>query len=164
LSKAEVITRLLVIYWRVASLLMITTYLMIPGWPVAFVSSLFANILIPISLWFWVDLNEEIRDMPERGIKFLTTAWRWAATIYFAVGALFSLPFLSCAFSKDTLKSPFCQVWLEAPWKYKEIFHAGTKTGFLGFLGVVGLVFYILFFGYFVLFRLSKQGRSAIEQ
>jgi len=164
LTKTESITRLLVIYWRVASLLMITTYLMIPSWPIGFLSAVAAKILIPISLWFWVDLNEEIRDLPDKGIKIFTTAWRWAVTIYFVVGALANLPFLSCAFGKDVINTPFCQVWLEAPWKYKEIFHAGTRAGFLGFLGMVGLIFYVLYLGYFLFFRLGKQGRSAIEQ
>ena len=54
------------IYWRVASLLAITVYLMIGGLSVSFVTALLAKILIPLSLWFWVDLNEEIREQPKR--------------------------------------------------------------------------------------------------
>ena len=57
-QKADGIQRLLTIYWRVSSLLMITVYLMIGGFGVSFISSLMARILIPISLWFWVDLND----------------------------------------------------------------------------------------------------------
>ncbi len=59
-QKADGIQRLLTIYWRVSSLLMITVFLMIGGFQVSFISSLIARILIPISLWFWVDLNDEI--------------------------------------------------------------------------------------------------------
>ncbi len=33
---------------------------MIAQYPVSFISGLMANILIPISLWFWVDFNDEI--------------------------------------------------------------------------------------------------------
>ena len=33
---------------------------MIGGFGISFISSLMARILIPISLWFWVDLNDEI--------------------------------------------------------------------------------------------------------
>jgi len=156
--------RLLIIYWRVASLLMITVYLMIPAWPIAFLTAISAKILIPLSLWFWVDLNEEIRDLPPQALKLVTTAWRWSLTVYFGLGTLASLPFISCAFSSESMKTPFCQVWLEAPWRYKEIFHNGSKEGFLGFLGVVGLIFYILYLGYFIFFRLGKKGRSALEQ
>jgi len=64
-AKAEAIQRLLTIYWRVSSLLAITIYLLIAALPVGFISGLMARILIPISLWFWVDLNEEIEDQPE---------------------------------------------------------------------------------------------------
>jgi len=46
-------------------LLAITIYLLIAALPVGFISGLMARILIPISLWFWVDLNEEIEDQPE---------------------------------------------------------------------------------------------------
>ncbi len=76
------LSSLLIIYWRVASLLLITVYLMIASWPIGFVTSFLAKILIPISLWFWVDINDEIKDLPSSPIKFVTTAWRWAVTIY----------------------------------------------------------------------------------
>jgi len=164
LTKTESIVTLLVIYWRVASLLMISAYLMIASWPIAFITGTLAKILIPVSLWFWKDLNEEIRDLPDRLLKLLTTAWRWALTFYFGLGTLFSLPFVSCTFNDSLMNNQFCQVWLEAPWKYKEIFHAGSKPDFLGFLALVGLVFYLLYLGNFIFFRLSKKGRSALEQ
>lgn len=164
INKADPIQRLMVIYWRVASLLGVTVYLMIAQYPVAFVSGILARILIPICLWFWVDLNDEIEYHPAGGLKLVFRSWRWAMSIYAVLGAIASLPFLSCAFSEATLKTSFCQVWLEAPLMYKDYFHANTQAGFLGFLGMAGLVFYILCLSYFVIFRLSKQGRSAIPQ
>jgi len=56
-------------------LLAITIYLLIAALPVGFISGLMARILIPISLWFWVDLNEEIEDQP-RGTHFQLRAGR----------------------------------------------------------------------------------------
>ncbi|MGK7877968.1 MAG: DUF3177 family protein [Xenococcaceae cyanobacterium] len=162
--KSEAIQRLLIIYWRVASLLMITIYLMIPALSISFITGLSARILIPISLWFWVDLNDEIRDLPQSAFKLVLTSWRWAVTIYCSLGAIASLPFLSCAFPLWVVKTPFCKVWLEAPWGYKEIFHRDSTPGFLGFLGIVGLIFYLIYLSYFVLIRLGRQGRSALEQ
>ncbi len=162
-KQAEAIQRLLIIYWRVSSLLAITVYLMIGGLPLSFISSLIARILIPISLWFWVDLNEEIDDQPRKALKLTFTSWRWAITIYSALGALAMLPFLPCAVSRETFVTPFCQVWLEPPFLYREYFHAGTTLGFLGFVGIVGLIIYLIYLGYFVLVRLSKQGRTASE-
>lgn len=162
-QNAESIQRLLIIYWRVASLLAITIYLMIAAWPISFVSSFFARLLIPISLWFWEDINEDIDDQPQRPLKLILTAWRWAITVYCILGLIAQIPFLSCAFSPRAIKTPYCDVWLEAPRLYKSFFHAGSSPGLLGFLGVVGLVIYVLCLSYFVLIRLGKQGRSAME-
>lgn len=163
-QKLESISKLLVIYWRVASLLMITVYLLIPSWPIGYLTSFAARVLIPISLWFWVDLNDEIRDLPQSSLKTALTSWRWAITIYSSLGAIATIPFLSCAFNKTPDQTPFCRVWLEAPWNYREIIHPTTEAEVLGFFGMIGLVVYLLYFVYFVFIRLTKQGRIALEQ
>ncbi len=162
-QKAEAIQRLLIIYWRVVSLSAITIYLMIPALPISFASGCLARILTPISLWFWLDLNEEISDRPLSPLKLTFTSWRWAITLYSLFGLLLQIPALGCAFltATDIKNTPSCRYWLEPHWLYKEIFHANSTVGFLGFLGIVGLIIYMFVFGYFVLIRLSKQGRSA---
>jgi hypothetical protein len=168
LKKTEALTRLLIIYWRVASLLMITVYLMIPGWGIGFITSVAAKVLIPISLWFWADLNEEIKDLPQKNLKLALTSWRWAITIYCLISAVATVAFINCAFSHGmfgTSTNSFCQIWLEAPTAYKQFFHPkANNEGFLGFMGMSGLVVYLLYLFYFVLIRLGKQGRSALEQ
>ena len=90
-TKAESISALLKIYWRVASLLAITVYLLIPGWSVGFVTTLLAKILIPMSLWFWADLNEEIREQPKRSLNLGFNAWRWAMSAYCLIVVLLQL-------------------------------------------------------------------------
>lgn len=163
-QKAEGIQRLLTIYWRVSSVLAVTVYLMIGGFGVSFLSGLMGRILIPISLWFWVDLNDEVEYQASGALKLVFTSWRWAMTIYGILGTIAFIPFLGCAFSEATFKSPYCRVWLEAPLLFKEYFHANSKPAFLGFLGIMGLVFYVLYLSYFVLVKLGKQGRSATQQ
>jgi hypothetical protein len=163
-QRAEAIQRLLIIYWRVASLLAITVYLMIGNLPISFLSGLLARILIPICLWFWIDLNEEIAEQRQTPLKLAFTAWRWAVSAYSLLGAVASIPFLQCAISQAAFATPFCQVWLEAPLGFKNAIHAGYKPEFLGFLGIMALIIYVLYFGYFVIVRLAKQGRSAVEQ
>ena len=111
-----------------------------------------------------MDINDEIKDLPASPIKFVTTAWRWAVTIYCPLGAISTLPFLSCAMSGELLNSPYCQVWQEAPWQFREIFHSEATANVLGFFGLVGLSFYTLYFAHFLLIRLGKQGRSALQQ
>jgi len=164
IQKAETLQRLLVIYWRVSSLLMITVYLMIPGWPFGYLSGLLARVLIPISLWFWADINDDIIDQPQRPLKFVFTAWRWAITVYCSLGVLANLPFFGCAFSEGFRQQPYCQVWLEAPQLYKEWFHPNSTPGFLGVLGLIGLVVYVASLSYFVIVRLAKEGRNAMQE
>jgi hypothetical protein len=115
-------------------------------------------------LWFWVDVNDDIEDRPQSPLKLALTSWRWAITSYCIVGALATIPFLSCAFVGGAIKTPFCQVWVEPPLLFKEYFHHNSKPGFLGFLGMAGLLIYVFYLSYFVLIRLGKQGRSAMEQ
>lgn len=162
--RSEAIQRLLVIYWKVSSLLAITVYLMIGGFGVSFVAALMARLLIPVSLWFWVDLNEEIQDLRSTPLKLSFSAWRWSVTIYSLLGSVAQLLFLPCAFSGSALASDQCQVWLAAPLLYREYFHSGYTRGFLGVLGIIGLVVYVAVLGYFVMVRLGRQGRSAINQ
>ncbi|MBD2462443.1 DUF3177 family protein [Oscillatoria sp. FACHB-1407] len=162
--QLEAMQRLLVIYWRVSSLLAITVYLLIASIPVGFITGLMARILIPIGLWFWVDLNEEIEDQPKSLLKLVLTSWRWAASLYCALGAIAMLPILQCALSTTALNQPFCQVWQEPPFLFREFFHRNLTPPFLGFFGIVALVIYVLYLGYFVFVRLAKQGRIAIEQ
>ena len=162
--KAEAIQRLLTIYWRVASLLMVSVYLLIAALPLGFVSGLIARLLIPISLWFWLDLNEEIEDQPRGALKLTFNSWRWAITVYSLLGALAQVPVLQCAFSKDVLQMPLCRAWKEPPLLFKEYFHANTTPQFLGFFGILGLVVYVLCLIYFVLVKRGLQGRSAIRQ
>ncbi|MEL7036787.1 MAG: DUF3177 family protein [Cyanobacteria bacterium J06592_8] len=163
IQKIDAIQRLLIIYWRVASLLAITVYLMIAALPIGFITSILARILIPISLWFWVDLNEELEDLQPSLLKLSFTSWRWAVSIYNGLGALLLIPFVRCAFlsSENLIADQSCRIWLDPPWVYKEIFHPNWTPEFLGFLGLFGLVVYVLCFAYFVVVKLGKQGRSA---
>ena len=162
-ASSDAIARLLMIYWRVASLLAITLYLMMAALPVSFVSSVMGRALIPACLWFWEDLNDEIADRPQSPLKLAFTAWRWAITVYSGLGAVAQIPFLTCAFKSQiqVIDEPFCRVWFDPPWLYKQMFHAKANPQFLGLLGLTGLAIYVVYLSYFVLIRLGKQGRSA---
>ncbi len=167
-EKSESISALLKIYWRVAILLAITVYLLIPGWSVGFVTSLLAKILIPLSVWFWADLNEDIRERPKRPINLGFNAWRWAISVYCAISGLIQLLFIRCAFSRAALASEVCQTWRAPALAYKSIFHSGDagseNLAFWGWLGAVALGLYALYLGYFLFVRLGRQGRSALNQ
>jgi hypothetical protein len=159
-QKTAAIQSLLIIYWRVASLLAISVYLAIGSMPISFAAAFVGLSLIPLSLWFWADLNEEITDLSPRPLKLGFLAWRWATTLYCTLGAIVTIPFLSCAFSA---KPDYCQAWFQPSWLYYQFFHANSKPEFLGLLGILGLIVYTLYLVYFLVVRLGKQGRSAME-
>jgi hypothetical protein len=162
-KKTPVAMSLMTIYWRVASLLGITVYLMIGGSSLAFFAAFAARVLIPLSLWFWIDINDEVNDLPPKPIKLTLTAWRWAITIYSAIGAISLIPFLQCGFSGGLLKTDYCQSWFQPPLLYKQYFHNSTDAGTLGGFGIAALVFYAICLGYFLVVRLGKQGRIAMD-
>lgn len=159
-QKTTAVQNLLTIYWRVSSLLAISVYLAIGSMPISFGAAFVAQALIPLSLWFWADLNDEIADLPDRPLKLGFLAWRWATTLYSTLGAIATIPFLSCAFSGA--KTDYCQAWFKPSWLYYQIFHANSNPGFLSFLGILGLISYTLYLVYFLVVRVGKQGRSAM--
>ncbi len=163
-KQTQAVNRLFTIYWRVASLLAITIYLLIPGWQIGFITGIIAKILIPLSLWFWVDINEELEDLPQRSLRLAVNSWRWAVTVYSIISIFGFIPFLSCAFVPQPGEIANCAVWLEPLLMYKDTFHPNSTLGFLGFVGMVGLTIYILYFVYFLLGRLGRQGRIAMQQ
>ena len=163
-AKIPSIQRLLLIFWRVASLLPIAIYLLIPVWQIGYLAWFIGNILVITCLWFWVDINDEIRDLPKSRLKLAITAWRWAISVYCSLTAIAFIPFLRCTFAENASVEIACRAWLEAPWHYKSWFHPNATTGFLGFLGMSGLIIYAIYFLYFLAFRLIKQGRIALEQ
>jgi hypothetical protein len=159
-KRIPVAISIMIIYWRVASLLGITIYLMMGSSSLAFFSLLAAKILIPLSLWFWVDINEEINDLPRNAIRLALTTWRWGIAFYSGLGAMALVPFLQCGL---LAQSNFCQAWFQPPLLYKRYFHNTATPESLGVFGMIGLVIYALYLGHFVVVRLGKQGRMAID-
>lgn len=164
-KKSEAISALMTIYWRVASLFAIAIYLTIAGWSVGFAATLVAKILVPVSLWFWADLNEEIREQPKRSLNLGFNAWRWAMSAYCLISGALQLLWIRCAFAGSLIDGDVCQSWLQPALGYKDAIHGeGFKPTFLAILGATALVIYALYLAYFLLVRLARQGRSALNQ
>jgi hypothetical protein len=160
--NAVAVRRSLVIYWRVASLLAITVCLMIGGLPISFLTSLAARILIPLSLWFWQDINEDL-ETTRGAIKPLYKTWRWAMTIYKLVGTGISLTFVGCAFVPAAQLSDTCKIWFEPPLGLEKFFPTNITGGTIGVYGIILLTIYCFYLASFVLFRLPQQGRVAFR-
>ena len=62
--REPMVLRLLGIYWKVASLMAVSLLLLTDQRPLGYATGVVAPVLMVISLWFWVDINEELADQP----------------------------------------------------------------------------------------------------
>lgn len=143
--------QMLVTYWRVSSLLAITIYLMIAGFPISFLTGAAARVLIPLSLWFWPGSIPEIYPIKTQRIFYV---WRWSVTVYMAIGSLFSMGFIPCAFQDPF--SAACRVWFQPPLQFRNIFHPNTSTRIFGVVGLIGLLAYS-FYLFFILWQWHQK-------
>lgn len=170
LRREGAVLRLLGLYWKVASLLLIALLLLTDRRPVGYGLLVVAPLLIVASLWFWVDLNEELADLPPwRPLPLTVRIWRWSLTLLSLVSAGFATTALACLGGAGRL--PSCPLWLEAP----AVLHGGVARvfGFIfggqwtpavaAFLGYVALAAYVVGLLQWLLVRLPRQGRIAGE-
>jgi hypothetical protein len=165
------LVRLMQIYWKVASLLMISTLLLANERPLGFVLVLVGQLLLIGAVWFWVDLNEELADLPPwRALPLTVRIWRWSLSLWALVGAFFSLTSLGCL-GKAAMATPSCSIWLQAPQGLNDqlsvvfgfVFGATWTPTLSGFVGYVALVAYVVGLLQWLVVRLPKQGRVAGE-
>ena len=165
--RQPVITRLLSIYWKVASLLVITLLLLTDQRPLGFVTALLAPVLMTLSVWFWVDLNEELADSPLRNPLSLTVRlWRWALSGFSVLAIAMAVSSLSCVMA---VQGANCKAWLEAPQGlhvvlervFDFLFGGDWNEGVAAFFGYVMLVAYVVGLLQWLLMRLPRQGRVA---
>jgi hypothetical protein len=170
LRRETALLRLLGLYWKVASLLLIALLLLTDRRPAGFLLLVAAPLLIVAALWFWVDLNEELADLPPwRPLPLTVRIWRWSLTFLSLAGAAFASTALACA--GGIQKLAFCPVWLEAPGGlhgivarvFGFVFGAQWTTGVAAFVGYVALAAYGVGLLQWLLVRLPRQGRIAGE-
>ena len=166
--QERALQRLLAIYWKVASLLLIAVLLLTDNRPIGYLVALLAHLLMVVCLWFWVDLNEELADLPPwRPLPFVVRAWRWGVTVFGVLGATLSAVALGCV--RGGVTRPICHAWLEAPddlhGGFARVFgflFGGSWTGAIAaFVGYVALVGYAVGLLQWMLVRLPRQGRVA---
>ncbi len=170
LRREQALLRLLGIYWKVASLMVIALLLLTHSRPTGFALLVVAPLLMVASLWLWVDLNEELADMPPwRPLPLTVRLWRWSLTFYGLASAVLAATALPCI--RGAAAQPLCQVWLEAPAGLHGvvakvlafIFGASWTPGVAAFVGYVTLVAYGVGLLQWLLLRVPRQGRVAGE-
>ena len=64
LRKEASMARLLSIYWKIAGLMGISMLLLTNERPIGYLTLFITPFLMVLSVWVWVDLNEELNDLP----------------------------------------------------------------------------------------------------
>ncbi|MCP9927347.1 DUF3177 family protein [Cyanobium sp. CH-040] len=167
--REQALVRLLGLYWKVASLLLVSTLLLTDRRPIGFVLLVIAPLLVACSLWFWVDLNEELADLPPwRPLPLTTRIWRWSVSFWAVISAGFSAMALNCL-DAGARATPRCTAWMEAPIGlhghlervFAFVFGGQWTPAVAAFIGYLGLVAYAVGLLQWLLVRLPRVGRVA---
>lgn len=167
IRKENSIIRLLTIYWKVATLLGISLLLLTDHRSVGYITFLVAPILMSLSIWFWVDLNEELEDLPFwRPLPLTVKIWRWSLSFYSLINSIIFIYSFNCLAIKGGNN---CNYWLGFPNSIHSItqslfgflFGADWSKSLAAFLGYILLIFYIVGLLQWILIKLPKQGRIA---
>ena len=164
--------RLLNQYWKVSSLMAIGLLLLTDARPLGYVVILLAPLLMAGSAWFWVDINEELNDLPLwRPLPLTVRLWRWALSGFALINTILVSTALPClgADLSGGVAAARCLQWTEAPLGLHDV--VASVFGFLfggqwtetiaAFIGYVALVAYLAGFLQWLLIRLPRYGRVA---
>tara|TARA_B100000029_G_scaffold486437_1_gene540784 strand:- start:1734 stop:2312 length:579 start_codon:yes stop_codon:yes gene_type:complete len=165
--KEAAIVRLLSIYWKIASLMGISILLLTDQRPIGYLTFFLSPFLMVASVWFWVDLSEELTDLPPwRALPFTVRLWRWSLSGFGLIFGSISYAGLECI---KGIKNTNCLPWTEKPL----IIHHSTKGIFeflfggnwnepvAAFIGYFALVIYTIGLLQWLLIQLPKSGRIA---
>ena len=167
IKRETSLVRLLSLYWKVASLMAISMLLLTSQQPLGYITALIAPLLMVVSIWFWVDLNEELEDLPAwRPLPLTVRAWRWALSGSGLLSVVMTGTALNCVQVAD---GPSCGFWMEAPRGlhrlveivFEFLFGGQWTESVAGFIGYLALVAYVAGFLQWLLVRLPRQRRVA---
>ncbi len=171
LRREQALVRLMGLYWKVASLQLIALLLLTDNRPLGFPLLVLAPLLVVVALWFWVDLNEELADMPPwRALPLTLRIWRWSLTLLSLAAASLAVTALPCMADGGAQLS-LCRVWLEAPQGlhgvvarvFAFVFGGAWTPAVAAFVGYVALVAYAVGLLQWLVVRLPRLGRVAGE-
>ena len=137
--------------------------------PLGYLIAVIAPLLMVVSVWFWVDLNEELADQPPwRPLSLTVRIWRWALSGFGVISLAMTATGLGCMQVLDTSD---CRLWLEAPrgihslvaTVFDFIFGGQWTEAVAAFVGYVALVAYLAGLLQWLLVRLPRHGRVAGE-
>ena len=167
ISNSSSIDRLLSIYWKVSSLYAINLLFLSSENQLGQLISLISPILMVGSIWFWVDLNEEIDEIfIYKPISLTTRIWRWTLSFWAILNTALHLFSWRCL---NSINGNYCDNWREIPYNsfittkiiIKFILGGNWTTTFATFVAYIALIFYLIGLIQWLIMQFPKNGRFA---
>jgi len=166
-KRNKAVNQLLSIYWKISLLFFISLLLLIGRYSYALVVTNIATLLMTISVWFWNDINDELKEYDfSYSLTTTTKIWRWTITFI-------SLNFFIQCFQNfncfSFINSDECVIWLQPSsnlyYIIKNLFNfffgANFTEPIAKFLGLFSLLIYTLGLIQWSIIKLPKNGRNS---
>jgi hypothetical protein len=166
-KRNKAVNKLLSIYWKISLLFFISLLLLIGKFNNALIITNISILLMTISVWFWNDINDELKEYDfSYSLTTTTKVWRWSLTFISLNFLIQSLQNFSCFFS---INSALCEMWLQPSSNFfiiiKSLFNfffgANFTLPIAKFLGLFSLLIYTLGLIQWLIIKLPKNGRNA---
>jgi len=166
-KRNKAVIKLLSIYWKISLLFFISLLLLIGKYNYALVITNISTLLMTISIWFWNDINDELREY-DFSYSLITTTkvWRWTITFISLNFFIQSLQNFNCF---SFINSDECAIWLQPSSNlyitirnlFNFFFGANFTQPISKFLGLFSLLIYTLGLIQWAIIKLPKNGRNS---
>ena len=165
--RNKAVNKLLSIYWKVSLLFFISLFLLIGKFNYALLITNISLILMTISVWFWNDINDELREYDlSYSLTTTTKVWRWSITFISLNFLIQSLKNFTCI---SFINSSACEIWLKPSTNFyiiiKNLFNfffgANFTQPIAKFLGLFSLLIYVLGLIQWSIIKFPKNGRNS---
>ncbi len=166
-KRNKAVNKLLSIYWKISLLFFISLLLLIGKYNYALVIINTSTLLMTISVWFWNDINDELKEYDfSCSLTTTTKVWRWSLTFISINFLIQSLQNISCF---SFINSAACEIWLKPSSNFyifikrlfDFLFGANFTQPIAKFLGLFSLLIYILGLLQWSMIKLPKNGRNS---
>ncbi len=166
-KRNKAVNKLLSIYWKISLLFFISLLLLIGKYNYALVITNISTLLMTVSVWFWNDINDELREYDfSYSLTTTTKIWRWTITFISLNFLIQSLQNFNCF---SFISSDACAIWLQPSSNlylilknlFNFFFGANFTQPIAKFLGLFSLLIYILGLIQWSIIKLPKNGRNS---
>ena len=166
-KRNKAVKKLLTVYWKTSLLFFISLLLLLGEYNYSLLITNISTILITISVWFWNDINDELKEYDfSYSLTTTTKAWRWSLTFISLNFLIQSLRNISCF---SFINSAECEIWLQPSSNFYNVikslfnffFGANFTQPVAKFIGFFSLLIYILGFIQWLIIKFPKNGRNS---